>query len=274
MTSLYAVSDLHVGHTDNRALIDDMLPSSPDDWLIVAGDVAERIAQIRDTLARLRESWSRVIWVPGNHELWCMKNDRADLRGEERYRHLVDMCRGIDVTTPEDEMPVWPDDSGPVVIVPLFVLYDYSFRDAGMSAEEALQDAYDKGIVCTDEFLLDPEPYPTRQAWCAQRVRESQRRLDLIPRESKTILVNHYPLKRIHTRRLFHQTFAQWCGTTATEDWHTRYRATDVIFGHLHIPGSSVVDGVRFHEVSIGYPRERRYRGNSPLAPRLIRTLS
>ncbi|MYU48090.1 hypothetical protein GTV15_15710, partial [Streptomyces sp. SID7803] len=32
-------------------------------------------------------------------------------------------------------------------------------------------------------------------------------------------------------------------------------------YGHLHIPRTTWYDGVRFEEVSVGYPRERRQRG-------------
>ena len=39
---LLAVSDLHVRHPENRAVVERMRPGSDDDWLLVAGDVAER----------------------------------------------------------------------------------------------------------------------------------------------------------------------------------------------------------------------------------------
>ena len=69
--------------------------------------------------------------MPGNHELWTHSRDPLRLRGEERYRHLVEVCRGLGVVTPEDPYPIWPGEDGPVVVVPLFVLYDYSFRPDG-----------------------------------------------------------------------------------------------------------------------------------------------
>ncbi len=51
--------------------------------------------------------------------------------------------------------------------------------------------------------------------------------------------------------------FAQWCGTEQTADWHRRFRARTVVYGHLHIPRTMVQDGVRFEEVSLGYPYEQ-----------------
>ncbi len=46
---LLAVSDLHVGYAENRAIVEDLRPGSDGDWLIVAGDVAERIDDVVGT---------------------------------------------------------------------------------------------------------------------------------------------------------------------------------------------------------------------------------
>ena len=59
---------------------------------------------------------------------------------------------------------------------------------------------------------------------------------------------------------LMYPEFALWCGTTATADWHVKYNAVCSVYGHLHIPKLRLLDGVRFHEVSLGYPRQWRYR--------------
>jgi hypothetical protein len=64
--------------------------------------------------------------------------------------------------------------------------------------------------------------------------------------------------------------FAQWCGTTRTADWHLAYHAAAVVYGHLHIPRTTWHDGVAFHEVSLGYPREWRARHEPPAVPRQI----
>jgi len=82
--------------------------------------------------------------------------------------------------------------------------------------------------------------------------------------------MNHYPLVREPTRVLRYPQFAQWCGTTRTHDWHTRFNATSVVYGHLHIPRVTWYDGVRFEEVSVGYPREWRHRASRAALPRQI----
>ncbi|WP_372463115.1 metallophosphoesterase family protein [Pseudonocardia kujensis] len=260
VSRLLAVSDLHVRYPENRAVVEG-LGGDPGDWLIVAGDVAEQVGDTVATLAELAARFAKVIWVPGNHELWTRTKDPVDLRGEHRYRHLVERCRQLGVVTPEDPFPVWEGAGGPAVVAPLFLLYDYSFLPLGTTtSEEGLAAAYSAGVVCTDEHLLHPEPHPSREAWCAARVAETRRRLDALDPGLPTILVNHWPLTRRPTEILRYPEFALWCGTTATADWHVRYRAQAVVYGHLHIPRVIYEDGVRFVEASLGYPREWRPR--------------
>lgn len=258
---LLAVSDLHVRHADNRAIAEGLRPTSDGDWLIVAGDVAEQVDDVVATLESLRRRFARVIWVPGNHELWTRTKDPVPLRGVARYERLVRECRAIGVDTPEDGFPVWTGDGGPVVVAPLFLLFDYTFLPEGTTtAAEGLAAARAAGVVCTDEHLLHPDPHPDLAAWCAARVEHSRRRLDALDPALPTVLVNHWPLTRLPTRVLRYPEFALWCGTTASADWHVRYRATAVVYGHLHIPRVTTEDGVRFVEASLGYPREWRSR--------------
>lgn len=255
---LWAVSDLHVSYRDNRAIVADLAPEHEDDWLIVAGDVADQVADVAWALEQLSSRFARVIWAPGNHELWTVPADPVQLTGDARYRRLVELARGLGIATPEDPYPVWHGFGGPVTVAPLFLLYDYTFRPLGtVDQAEALAAAQAAGVVCTDEYVLHPDPYPSREAWCRDRVRLTESRLAELA-GAPTVLVNHYPLVREPTRILRYPEFAQWCGTELTADWHRRFNATTVVYGHLHIPRTTWYDGVRFEEVSMGYPREWR----------------
>ncbi|MEV0238815.1 metallophosphoesterase [Streptomyces sp. NPDC050674] len=262
---LLAISDLHIGYPENRALVEDMRPGSDDDWLLVAGDVAETVADIRWALETLAGRFRKVVWVPGNHELWTHPSDSVTLRGAARYDHLVGLCRELGVTTPEDPYPVWDGPGGPVAVAPLFLLYDYSFLPVGCTTkEQGLKYAQGTGIVCTDEYLLHPDPYPSREAWCRARVAATERRLAALPGDLPVIPVNHYPLHRHPMDVLWHPEFAMWCGTELTADWHRRFRVDTMVYGHLHIPRTTWHEGVRFEEVSVGYPREWRKRSVPP----------
>ncbi|MEU9120992.1 metallophosphoesterase [Streptomyces sp. NPDC048506] len=266
--TLVAVSDLHIRYAENREIVEGLKPESADDWLLIAGDVGEYVSDIRWALTLLSSRFAKVVWVPGNHELWTPPDDPVQLRGVARYDHLVDICRELGVLTPEDPYPVWEGTGGPAVIAPLFLLYDYTFRKPGLtSKDEALADAEQAGVVCTDEFHLHPDPFPTREEWCRARVAATEARLAAVPEELPTVLVNHWPVVREPTRPLWYPEFALWCGTEATADWPRRFRAATVVYGHLHIPRLLVCDGVPHQEVSLGYPREWRRRSGAPGRP-------
>jgi 3',5'-cyclic AMP phosphodiesterase CpdA len=154
-----ALSDLHVRYPDKQAIAEAMWPRSPSDWLIIAGDLGEMAADVKWALGLLRERFATVVLVPGNHELWTLPSDPVGLRGEERYKHLVDFCQEIGVITPEDRYPLWTGPGGPAVVVPLFLLYDYTFLPPGMeTSAEALACAYDARVVCSDEAVLKTGP--------------------------------------------------------------------------------------------------------------------
>ncbi|WP_439427375.1 metallophosphoesterase [Micromonospora sp. LA-10] len=268
--SLFAVSDLYVACVEKRRAVDAIVPDTDDDWLIVVGDVGEIFADIEAVLRLLRGRFRRVVWTPGKIELWTHPSDPVKLRGVARCKALVRLCRDLDVVTPEDEYPVWLAPDGPVVVAPLFPLYDYSFRvDGAATKEEALKRAYDADVMCADESLLHPDPYRNRESWRWARV-AAKARLSAIDPGLRTVLVSHWPLVWQPIDVLSYLEFAQWCGTELTVDWRIRFRAVAVVYGHLHIPCSTAYGGVPFEQVSLGYPRERMRRSSTPAPMRVI----
>lgn len=252
---LLALSDVHVEHQVNReALL--ALPARPDDWLILAGDVSDSVRGLAWTLDVLRPKFARLLWVPGNHELWV--EPKAAERGEARYAQLVAACRERGVLTPEDEYVEWPlpHDGQRLRIALLFLLYDYSFApDEHTGRERALEWAAATGILAADEVRLAPDPHPSREAWCQARVAATAPRLAQASAAHRLVLVNHWPLRRDLVRLGMVPRYSPWCGTRATEDWHLHYRAAVCVHGHLHVRATDERDGVRFEEVSLGYPR-------------------
>lgn len=260
---VWAVSDLHGNHNENRAVVDSLRPVHPNDWLLVAGDVSESSLRTMEVLRGLRERFSRVVWTPGNHELWTHPQDDDQSRGSARYERLVRACRDVDVITPEDPYPIWEGAGDDVFVVPVHLLYDYSFRDPSLGLKAALQAAWDEGHVFSDEMLLHPDPFPTRADWCRARVTATETRLAELDPAVPLTVVNHYPLVEEPTRQMFSPHLPLWCGTRLTAEWHLRFPIRTVVHGHLHIPRSSVLDGVAYEEVSLGYPREWRRRATT-----------
>jgi predicted phosphodiesterase len=252
---LWAISDLHVGYEDNRRAVQ-ALPSYPDDWLIIAGDTGETRAHLDFVLRTLRPRFAQLVWTPGNHDLWTPATWTPAQRGVAHYERLVALCRKYGVLTPEDPYAKWPGD-GPVrAIVPAFTLFDYSFRPATVAREDAVAWAAASGVRSADEDLLASDPYPTRDEWCAARVAATEERLAALPRDVRLIVANHFPLRRDLAVLPRIPRFSIWCGTTKTEDWHRRFNIEAVVYGHLHLRASREIDGVRFDEVSLGYPKQ------------------
>ena len=248
---LLAISDIHLNHRVNREALATIGPH-PDDWLILAGDIGERIEHLHIALDALVPRFGRIIWTPGNHDLWTQ-----EATGPVRYLELVDICRARGVVTPEDPVLEWPASPG-TFVVPMFLLFDYTFRPRDVPADQAIQWARDSGVVSGDELKIDPAPYASFVDWCHDRCGLTEARLNALPSGSRTVLVNHWPLRYDLARPPRVPRFSIWCGTTRTEDWAERYRALAVVSGHLHMRTTIARRGVRYEEVSLGYPRDWR----------------
>ena len=251
---LLATSDLHISHRGNRAALE-AVQAHPADWLVVSGDVGEKADHLRQAIDILGPKFARLIWTPGNHDLWCPASATDRTRGLARYDELIGICQAADVLTPEDPFVEHPSDPG-TFIVPMFLLFDYSFRPAGVAASGAVAWARQTGILSGDEWMISPAPFDSFASWCASRCDWTQARLDALPDGARTVLINHWPLRYDLARPPRIPRFSIWSGTTRTEQWGVRYRARAVVSGHLHMRTTLYRDGVRYDEVSLGYPRD------------------
>ncbi|KAH7037436.1 transposase [Microdochium trichocladiopsis] len=276
MGKLYAIADLHLSYASNREALSALHEGvHHDDGLILAGDMGEKLEHLHAAFRWATAHFMTVWWVPGNHELYTIPSESGNssssssssssqARGVDKYDLCVSVARSYGVKTPEDEFEVWPggefaDGRDRAVVCPIFTLYDYSFRPDGVERADALAWALEEDIQATDEVLLHPDPFATRDEWCAALVdrfeAKLQRACDRHP-DLPLVVVNHWPLteKVVYLPRI--PRFSLWCGTRKTADWHTRFRAKVVVSGHLHIRRTDWIDGVRFEECSLGYPRQ------------------
>jgi 3',5'-cyclic AMP phosphodiesterase CpdA len=96
---LLAISDLHLGHPVNR---DNLwrIGGSPEDWLILAGDIGETEPHLALAFEDLKRRFAKLIWVLGNHELWTVEQSATNLRGKARYEAFVALARRFGVIRP------------------------------------------------------------------------------------------------------------------------------------------------------------------------------
>ena len=109
-------------------------------------------------------------------------------------------------------------------------------------------------VIATDEAVLHADPYASRAAWCAARCNYTESRLQTVM-GAPLIMINHFPLRQDLLRLWRIPRFSLWCGTKRTEQWHKKYGADIVVYGHIHMRATDYRDGTRFEEVSLGYPR-------------------
>ncbi|GAB4275623.1 MAG: metallophosphoesterase [Candidatus Promineifilaceae bacterium] len=251
--NLFAIGDLHINHQANLDALR-VLPPHKEDWLLIAGDIGDTFAQIKVGLTLLAERFEKLFFTPGNHDLWTTPNDPEQSRGVARYWQIIDLCHSLGIVTPEDPPVQWPSSNPPLWIMPTFTLYDYSFRPDNVPLATAVSWAESSGVVCTDEILLPPNPYPTRQSWCAARCQQTEEKLAAI-QTGKIILLNHYPLHQELAVLPRIPRFSLWCGTKRTAHWTKNYPIHTAVYGHLHIRSSQQINGIRHEEVSLGYPQ-------------------
>lgn len=251
---LYAISDLHLSYPENQIALS-KLPNFPDDWLTVVGDIGETDDLFHFALSILSHRFAKVIWTPGNHDLWSHPATDS-LVGVNKYQHLLDICHQYKIITPEDDYIEWTGEGTRCWLIPMMLWYDYSFRPDSIDYDSALGWAHDSGLMCKDEYFLNPCPYSCVPEWCAERVEATHARILRLDRSKPFILMNHYPLNSLPLQRLKRiPRFSIWCGTNRTQHWHRELPTHTVVYGHLHIRATDICDGVRFEEVSLGYPK-------------------
>jgi 3',5'-cyclic AMP phosphodiesterase CpdA len=89
---LYAIGDLHLGYEANRHALQ-KIPAYPDDWLIIAGDIGETEDHLEFALDTLTQRFERLLWVPGNQDLWT--TSRETLCGEAKYYYMGGSVVGL-----------------------------------------------------------------------------------------------------------------------------------------------------------------------------------
>lgn len=226
---IYALSDLHADLPENRRRLL-RLPAGPHagDALIVAGDVADSMEVLRETLTFLRARFRDVFFVPGNHELWVRNDARTSV---EKFFDVLALCDTLGVRTR-------PARVGGTWVVPLFAWYHESFDVAGEGVEAELE-AWADRYFCrwpaevgrVDEFFLRMN---------ARHVR---------PYEGPVVTFSHFvprpelvpPVEHLRFRGL-----PLVAGTAALDAQLRALGSRLHVYGHTHIAGDREIDGVRY----------------------------
>jgi hypothetical protein len=239
-----AISDLHTDFSANLHIIEGLSKSDyRDDVLLVAGDIADRLETISHTLAVLRERFSKVFYVPGNHELWVRAETSDD--SIEKFERIIELCDGLGVhTMPARAAKLW--------IVPLFSWYEAEFDSDGTGDESSLTAWADfhfckwpesMGPVC-DYFMKLNKPRIQRYDGEVISMSHFLPRRDLLP----------------ETDLLRFKGLPQVAGCEQLETQIRELGSIAHVFGHSHINCDRVIDSVRYVQNALRYPAERKSR--------------
>jgi predicted phosphohydrolase len=237
---VFAISDLHTDFKENRLVVE-RLPDDTftADTLIVAGDVADRLEVIEYTLALLRSKFRQVCYVPGNHELWVRDGAYDSL---EKLRRVLEACRRVGVeTSPVEIDGLW--------VVPLLSWYEPAFDgDDDRGAEE---------LEGWADFYFCKWPAGVRDV-CRHFLDMNEAN---IPRpEGPVISFSHFlPRRDLLPPREFlrFKSLPRVSGCAPLDGQIRRLKSVVHVFGHSHINTDRVIDGVRYVNNALRYPRER-----------------
>ena len=161
---VFAVSDIHADYPQNAAWLSSLSRQDYQrDLLILAGDVSDSLLLLGRTLTGLAERFAKVIYVPGNHELWVIRDGKR-LTSFEKFDKVCALAEERGVSTRSLHLPQ-------LSIVPLFGWYDYSFGEPGADLKEQWTDyfachwpAHHGAREIASHFLAMNEPLPTLQS--------------------------------------------------------------------------------------------------------------
>lgn len=266
---MYVVSDLHTDYPENMSWLKSLSTDNDDqNVLLVAGDVAETYQNFLLTMSILRDKFDRVFFVPGNHDLW-LRRDNIDYLGSlDKLDKLLDACQELGVET----KPGIVDGLG---IIPLYSWYHESFDEERDITGVRIPSL---AMACKDYHVCRwPDELKNGEASLAlyfDSLNDENSGLveDIVKKCDHIISFSHFvPRQELcpEKRMLFYPNLPKVIGSKYLEK---RIRAIHGaaegqlsachVFGHTHFCWDAVLEGIRYVQAPLAYPRERKRRMN------------
>ncbi|KAJ6861821.1 hypothetical protein NC651_037777 [Populus alba x Populus x berolinensis] len=268
---VFVLSDLHTDYPENMNWVKSLSTKAyKNDLLLLAGDVAETYHNFYSTMSLLKDRFQHVFYVPGNHDLWCRSEPEGHpyyLDSLDKLNKLLDACRGLGVQT----RPMVLYGLG---IVPLFSWYHESF-DREMDIAGIRIPSLE--MVCKDFHACKwPREISNRSTSLASYFdamnEENEDAVKLIKNTCTQIITFSHFLPRQELcpekRMLFYPNLPKIIGSDFLEVRIRSIHGSEGnasachVFGHTHFCWDSVLDGIRYIQAPLAYPRERKRRMN------------
>lgn len=241
---VFALSDVHVDYDENARWVSQLsLSDYRDDLLILAGDLTDRLSLLETTLRAFASRFRRVLFVPGNHELWVVR----DGRGGDSFAKFATV-RGI---AAECGVETGPLREGGLAIRPFQGWYDGSFG----APSAALRTIWSDYRACRWPDGFDAERIAAH--FDAMNEADEGFGADAEVR----ISCSHF-LPRAELLPAFVPDSVRMLlpvlGSSRIEARLRRWGARLHVYGHSHLNRDVRLDGVRYVNNAFGYPGESR----------------
>ncbi len=237
---VFALSDIHIDYDVNAKWIANLsVADYQDDVLVLAGDVTDNLSLLEWCLGTLAKRFKKVLFVPGNHELWVLREDR----GKSSFQKFDDVCAVVESSGASMQAFRRPG----VSIIPLLSWYDYSF---GQPSDD-LKSTWMDYRACRWPAGYAEEDVAAHFA----ALNDGQ----VSPVGDKIITYSHF-LPRIDVM----PAYIPWAGRrlysvlgSAQIDGQVRRLNADIhVYGHSHVNRHVKIDGVTYINNAFGYPSE------------------
>jgi predicted phosphodiesterase len=239
---VFALSDVHVDYDVNAKWVADLSEAEyRDDVLILAGDVSDRLSLLGWCLNALTARFRNVLFVPGNHDLWVIR-DRRDVDSLQKLDEVRDVVESSGASMASFRMPG-------LSIIPLRAWYDGSFGEPS----EKLRRFWMDYRACRWPPGMDEKHVSSRFA--------AENDTSANGHASTVITYSHF-VPRIDVLPTFipvaYRFLDPVLGTTRLEHQLRALRPKIHVYGHSHFNRRVRIDSVTYVNNALGYPNESR----------------
>lgn len=237
---VFALSDIHIDYEENVKWVASLSRSEyQDDVLILAGDVTDTRQLFDWCLSALARRFKKVLFVPGNHELWVMREDRQ----QNSLQKFDDVCAMV--KSSGASMQAFYERG--LSIIPLLGWYDYSFGEPSEELRSLWMDyhmcRWPSGLTERDiatHFAAFNNKQVTQAAGKVITYSHFLPRIDLMPGFIPSVRKLLYPV----------------LGSAQLESQLRRLNPHIHVYGHSHVNCKVEIDGVSYINNAFGYPHE------------------
>lgn len=238
---VFVVSDMHIDYQENRRWLSKL--SSVDyleDILILAGDVTDELQLLERCFNELSTKFLKVLFVPGNHELWV---------SGERTSTSIDKYRQICKLAIAHNISIQPFHLDSLSIVPLLGWYDFSFAYPNAQLMETWMDFraciwpnHLQPLDITEYFLEKNKAYLQTANETLISFSHFLPRIDLMPTYIPRCYRTLYPV----------------LGSVLLEKQIRILKPNIHVYGHSHVNRNVNLEGIQYINNAFGYPSEDR----------------